>query len=97
MPIQILTEAEAALVDLSECRFQVKFIFGEQRAFVLDLKMKSGKFLPLEGPASEENYEYHFRCIFSALLKLGVCRSDEKVVCTTFPVGTKWVVPAGNA
>jgi hypothetical protein len=30
MPIQMLTEAEEALVDLSDFRFQVKFIFGEQ-------------------------------------------------------------------
>jgi hypothetical protein len=37
------------------------------------------------------------RCIFEALIRLGVCRSDEKVLCTTFPVGTKWVAPAGNA
>ena len=93
----MLTEAEAAMVDISECRFQVKFIFGEQRAFVLDLKMRSGKFLPLREPASEENYEYEFRCIFAALVQLGVCRFDEKVLCTTFPVGTKWVAPAGNA
>jgi hypothetical protein len=27
-------------------------------AFVLDLKMRSGKFLPLREPVSEENYEY---------------------------------------
>jgi hypothetical protein len=33
----MLTETEAAMVDISDYRFQVKFIFGEQRAFVLDL------------------------------------------------------------
>ena len=93
----MLTEAEAAMVDISECRFQVKFIFGEQRAFVLDLRMKKGKFLPLDEPASGENFEYQFRCICAALTRLGVCRADEKVLCTTFPEGTKWVVRAGNA
>jgi hypothetical protein len=97
MTVRRFTETEEAMVDLSEYRFQVKFIFGEQRAFVLDLKMKSGKFLPLESPASEENFEWHFECIFKALLELGVCRSDEKVLCTTFPMGTKWVVPGGSA
>jgi hypothetical protein len=85
------------MVDTSECRFQVKFIFGERRAFVLDLRTKKGKFLPLDEPASGENFEYQFRCIYTALIRLGVCRSDEKVLCTTFPVGTKWVAPAGNA
>ena len=97
MPIRKLTEGEAAVPDLSEYRFQVKFIFGEQRAFVLDLRMKSGKFLPLSEPASEENFEWHFQCIHKALLRLGVCRIDEKVLCTTFPLGTEWLAPQGSA
>jgi hypothetical protein len=92
LPIQMLTETEAAMVDISDYRFQVKFIFGEQRAFVLDLRMKKGKFLPLDEPASEENFEYQFRCIFEALIRLGVCRSDEKVLCTTFPVRTNLLI-----
>jgi hypothetical protein len=79
------------MVDLSECRFQVKFIFGEQRAFVLDRRMKSGKFLPLDEPASEENFKWHFQCIVKVLHRLGECRPDEPVLCTTFPVGTEWV------
>ncbi len=97
MPAHMLTEGEAAMVDTSQCRFQVKFIFGEQRAFVLDLRMKKGKFLALDEPASEGNFEYPFRCIYAALIRLGVCRADEKVLCTTFSEGTKWVLPAGNA
>ena len=95
MVVQRLTET--ALVEVSDYRFQVKFIFGEERAFVLDLRMKRGKFLPLSEPATEENFEYHFECIFKALVQLGECRSDEKVLCTTFPAGTKWVIPQGNA
>lgn len=97
MSISRFTRTKGTMKDLSEYRFQIKFIFGEQRAFVLDLRMKNGKFLPLDEPASEENFEWLFECVHKALLQLGVCRVDEKVLCTTFPVGTEWVSPRGSA
>lgn len=93
---QTLTETEAATVDVSDCRFQVQFIFGEQRAFVLEVPMKRGKFLSFPNPATEENFEHYFECIFKVLVQLGECRSDEKVLCTTFPAGTKWVSPQAD-
>lgn len=97
MPIHKLTEAEEALIDPSDYRFQVKFIFGEQRAFVLDLRMKKGKFLPLSEPATEDNYKYHFACICKVLRRLGECGAGEKVLGTTFPAGTEWLTPQGHA
>ena len=92
MPYQKLTNAEATLLD---CRFQVKFIFGEQRAFVLDRRMQNGKFLPLSEPASEENYLLHFELICKALRRLGECRADEQVLCTSKRHNV-WRLPNGR-
>ena len=96
MTIQRIPAAESEGVELPDYRFHVKFIFSDHQAFIYDLKMKRGVLLLLHEPVTEENCEQRFAEILQDLIQSGQCRSDEKVLCTTFPAGSKLVFPGGK-
>ena|ERR1017187_424830 len=86
------------------CRFQVKMIMGDDKAYVVDNKLNKCKVLPLfpdQCPITEENFTPTFKLIaegvFKAVARMGTALPDDEIVCTTFNAGTIAIFPQGRA
>lgn len=84
-------------VNLPEYDFQVQFIFGAPTCRLLNLKAKMHMDLPLEKPVFEETFEEEFRNVVAAMQQAGILKKGDKVLCTTFPEGSKRFESGGEA
>jgi hypothetical protein len=69
--------------------YEVEFIFGTSEARIFDLRKNLHQDLPLDEPATEENYLREFEHICAAMLEAAVASDNDRVLCTTFPEGAR--------
>jgi hypothetical protein len=83
-------------------RFQVIFIMGTDKAIIRDRSVTDGcgSFaelrVPLGESVSEENFEDMFADLSEALCRSGRALPGDRILCTTYPEGSR-IVRAGGA
>jgi hypothetical protein len=71
--------------------YEVEFIFGTSAARIIDLKKNLYLDLAIDEPATEETYREEFDHICAAMAEAGLAKENDKILCTTFPEGTRRV------
>jgi hypothetical protein len=84
-------------MNLKDCRWQVEFIFGTITYRFISLSNNMCKELPLEEPVTEDNFKNVFEDICAAAIRAGYFHPRDKILCTTYPLGTQRVDVKGHA
>jgi hypothetical protein len=71
--------------------YEVEFIFGTHMVRIIDLKKNLYKDLRIDEPVTGETYREEFDHICAAMAETGLARENDKILCTTFPEGTRRV------
>lgn len=77
-------------------RYQVEFIFGEAKAYIVQVATNAEMVINLDQPVTEANYEDEFYHIVDAMGRCGHANANDKVSCVTFPEGCQRVYAAGQ-
>jgi hypothetical protein len=89
--------APAQLSDSDKKRqyhYEVEFIFGTSEVRIIDLRKNLHQDVPIDEPATEENYLQEFEHICAAMLEAAVANENDTILCTTFPEGARRVEDA---
>jgi len=78
--------------DAREYDWEIQFIFGAKSARIIDHRLNHDLHLDLklDETVTEETFRVVFADLCEALRQEGKLKKNGKVLCTTFPAGSKW-------